>query len=260
MKIFDCFIFNHEVELLEIRFNILNDYVDKFIITEGDTTFSGNLKESHFLKNKDKFLKWQDKIVLNSITIPSNLENPWDREIYSRNSVMNLDLFQNDDVLLTSDGDEIPNPEVIKYVEDWISNGTHFTFQQNGYHGYLNNLYTDMWFGTRAASYEYMKNTTVDNIRESTEDESKITGSIITNGGWHFSYCGDEEHIKQKINSFCDRHYDVPEITNFVFDNLKHGKDVLNRSHIKYRKVKVDESFPEYISSNQERYSHLLLN
>ena len=52
MKIFDCFIFNHEVELLEIRLNILNDYVDKFIITEGDMTFSGLPKESHFLNNK----------------------------------------------------------------------------------------------------------------------------------------------------------------------------------------------------------------
>ena len=55
MKKYDCFIFNHEVELLEIRFNILNDYVDKFIITEGDITFSGLPKESHYLKNKDRF-------------------------------------------------------------------------------------------------------------------------------------------------------------------------------------------------------------
>ena len=50
MKIFDCFIFNHEIELLEIRLNILNDYVDKFVITEGDMTFSGFPKESYFLK------------------------------------------------------------------------------------------------------------------------------------------------------------------------------------------------------------------
>ena len=52
MKKYDCFIFNHEVELLEIRFNILNDYVDKFIITEGDITFSGLPKESHYLKEQ----------------------------------------------------------------------------------------------------------------------------------------------------------------------------------------------------------------
>lgn len=260
MKIFDCFIFNHEIELLEIRLNILDDYVDKFIITEGNVTFSGNPKESYFLKNKEKFLKWKHKIVLNSINIPIELENPWDREIYSRNSVMNLNIFNEDDILLTSDGDEIPNPEVLKYSHEWIDDKTHFTFQQSGYHGYLNNLYTDRWFGTRAATYAYMKNTTVDQIREATENESKITGSIITNGGWHFSYCGDENHIKQKINSFCDRHFDIPEVTNSVLDNLKKGKDVLNRSHIIYRKVEIDETFPEYINKNKEKFTHLLLN
>ena len=258
MKIFDCFIFNHEIELLEIRLNVLDDYVDKFVITEGDLTFSGKSKHSYFLEHKDVFSKWKDKIILNEITIPS-LESPWDREIYSRNSVMNLDIFEDDDLILTSDSDEIPNPEVLKYASEWINHDIHFTFQQSGYHGYLNNLYTDVWFGTRAATYKYMKNTTVDNIREGTEEESKISGSIITNAGWHFSYCGDENHIKQKINSFCDTQFDIPEVVDKVTDNLKQGKDVLNRSHINYRKVNIDESFPEYIINNQEKYTHLLM-
>ena len=48
MKIFDCFIFNNEVELLEIRLNILNDVVDKFVIVEGKSTFSGKKKDSSF--------------------------------------------------------------------------------------------------------------------------------------------------------------------------------------------------------------------
>ena len=63
MKIFDCFIFNNEVELLEIRLNILNDVVDKFVIVEGKSTFSGKKKDSSFLKNKDRFEKWNDKII-----------------------------------------------------------------------------------------------------------------------------------------------------------------------------------------------------
>lgn len=258
MKIFDCFIFNHEIELLEIRFNILDDYVDKFVITEGDVTFSGNPKESYFLNNKEKFSKWKDKIILNQIKIP-NFKSPWDREIYSRNSVMDLNIFEENDLILTSDTDEIPNPEVLEYVNEWVNNETHFTFQQNAYHGYLNNFYSSNWFGTRAATYKFMKNTSVDYIRESTEDENKITGSIITNGGWHFSYCGDENHIKQKINSFCDRDFDNPEVLNFVFENLKQGKDVLNRSNINYCKVEIDQSFPKYIRDNQKKYSHFLL-
>ena len=257
MRIFDCFIFNHEVELLEIRLNILNDYVDKFIITEGDMTFSGLPKESHFLNNKERFAKWEDKIILNQINIPE-CESPWHREIYSRNAMVNLDIFNDDDLIIMSDGDEIPNPEILEQASEWVSDDTHFTFEQSCYAYWMNNLYSNKWFGTRAATYKYVNNTTVDDIREGTEDESKITGSVITNGGWHFTYLGNEDHIRQKINSFCDRHFDVPEVTENISKNLDGGTDVLNRTHISYRRVDLDDSFPQYIIDNQEKYSHLI--
>jgi len=257
MKIFDCFIFNHEIELLEIRLNILNDYVDKFIITEGDVTFSGLPKESHFLNNKERFAKWEDKIILNQINIPE-CESPWHREIYSRNAMVNLDIFNDDDLIIMSDGDEIPNPEILDQASEWVSDDTHFTFEQSCYAYWMNNLYSNKWFGTRAATYKYVNNTTVDDIREGTEDESKITGSIITNGGWHFTYLGDESHIRQKINSFCDRHFDVPEVTENISKNLEGGTDVLNRTHITYSTVDLDDSFPQYIIDNQEKYAHLI--
>ena len=257
MKIFDCFIFNHEVELLEIRLNILNDYVDKFIITEGDMTFSGLPKESHFLNNKERFAKWEDKIILNQINIPE-CESPWHREIYSRNAMVNLDIFNDDDLIIMSDGDEIPNPEILEQASEWVSDDTHFTFEQSCYAYWMNNLYSDKWFGTRAATYKYVNNTTVDDIREGTEDESKITGSVITNGGWHFTYLGNEDHIRQKINSFCDRHFDVPEVTENISKNLEDGNDVLNRTHITYSRVDLDDSFPQYIIDNQEKYLHLI--
>ena len=257
MKIFDCFIFNHEVELLEIRMNILNDYVDKFVITEGDVTFSGLPKESHFLNNKDRFAKWQDKIILNQITIPE-CESPWHREIYSRNAMVRPEIFSDEDLILMSDGDEIPNPEIIEHASEWVSDDTHFTFEQSCYAYWVNNLYSNKWFGSRAATYKYVKNTTVDDIREGTEDENKISGSIITNGGWHFTYLGNEEHIRQKINSFCDRQFDIPEVTENISKNLESGQDVLNRSHISYQRVELDESFPQHIIDNQEKYSHLI--
>ena len=157
-----------------------------------------------------------------------------------------------------SDGDEIPNPEILDQASEWVSDDTHFTFEQSCYAYWMNNLYSDKWFGTRAATYKYVNNTTVDDIREGTEDESKITGSIITNGGWHFTYLGDENHIRQKINSFCDRHFDVPEVIENISKNLEGGTDVLNRTHITYSTVDLDDSFPQYIIDNQEKYAHLI--
>jgi beta-1,4-mannosyl-glycoprotein beta-1,4-N-acetylglucosaminyltransferase len=260
MKIYDCFIFNHEVEILEIRLNILDEFVDKFILTEGDKTFSGKPKKSFYLENKHRFKKWEDKIIHNFITIPE-CESPWDREIYSRNSMIKLDnIFEEDDLILTSDIDEIPNPEILSHKNEWISNDKHFTFQQRCYFYYLNNFYSENWFGTRACTYNFLKsqNKTVDDIRESTENENELTGNIITNGGWHFTYCGGEEKIKQKIDSFCDLQYNVPKVTSNIHKNLENNQDIFYRNWIHYQKVSIDESFPEYIVKNKEKYSHLI--
>ena len=63
MKVFDSIIFFNELELLEMRLNILNDVVDCFVITESPFTVSGNEKPLYYLENKDRFGKFNDKIV-----------------------------------------------------------------------------------------------------------------------------------------------------------------------------------------------------
>jgi beta-1,4-mannosyl-glycoprotein beta-1,4-N-acetylglucosaminyltransferase len=260
MKIYDCFIFNHEVEMLELRLNILNDYVDYFIITEGDITFSGNPKESFYLKNKEKFAKWENKIIHNYVNVPKDFTIPWDREIWSRNSPLNMDIFDDDDVILSSDIDEIPNPEILEEVSSWIKDDSHFTFKQTRYVYYLNNVecqngnIMDHWFGTRAATYNYMKTTSVDDIREHTEFEDKITGYLITNGGWHFSYCGGEDMIRKKIESFCDLQYQNSEVYDNIKNNMDKNVDLFNRNSFTYKKVDLDDSFPEFIIENKEKY------
>ena len=139
MKIYDCFIFHNEIDLLELRLNILNDVVDKFIIIEGDTTFSGIKKESNFLKNKDIFKQWEDKIIYEFINVP-DYDVSWDREIFSRNYFLKLPIFKDEDVLILSDLDEIPNPDAIEKVNDWIESDTHFTFRMDFYMYYLNSF------------------------------------------------------------------------------------------------------------------------
>ena len=75
-------------------------------------------------------------------------------------------------------------------------------FRMNFYMYYLNSFKTSEWFGSRVATYGYLKDKTVDDLREATEDENKINGPIIEGGGWHFSYLGGEEMIREKIESF----------------------------------------------------------
>lgn len=252
--IYDCFIFNNEVELLELRLNILDPYVDKFVLTEGDTTFSGLPKESVYLQNKERFAKWEDKIIHNFIEIP-DLPTTWDREIYSRNSPVSLGVFEDDDLILSSDLDEIPNPEILEAVDEWVSDDTHFTFQQKRYVYFINNFETDVWFGTRACTGKYLKNTSIDQIRENTEREEQLTGSIITNGGWHFTFCGGEEMIKTKIESFSHTEHNTPQVIESITDRIKSNKDPLLRDWYYYQVVEIDDSYPQYIVENQDKLS-----
>lgn len=252
--IYDCFIFNNEVELLELRLNILDPYVDKFVLTEGDTTFSGLPKESVYLQNKERFAKWENKIIHNFIEIP-DLPTTWDREIYSRNSPVSLGVFGDNDLILSSDLDEIPNPEILEAVDEWVSDDTHFTFQQRRYVYFINNFETDIWFGTRACTGKYLKNTTIDQIRENTEREEQLTGSIITNGGWHFTFCGGEEMIKTKIESFSHTEHNTPQVIESITDRINSNKDPLLRDWYYYQVVEIDDSYPQYIVENQDKLS-----
>ena len=65
MKVFDSFIFFNELDLLELRLNILNDVVDYFVLTESPFTVSGNEKPLYYQENKDRFGKFNDKIIHN---------------------------------------------------------------------------------------------------------------------------------------------------------------------------------------------------
>jgi beta-1,4-mannosyl-glycoprotein beta-1,4-N-acetylglucosaminyltransferase len=257
MKIYDCFIFNNEVDLLELRLNILDEVVDKFVIIEGKKTFSGNDKESVFLKNKKKFTRWENKIIYNYIDIPDFLTT-WDREIYSRNYPLTLSIYEDDDVIISSDIDEIPNPEAIKNINEWINDRDHFTLQMNFYMYYINNFVTDKWFGSRVSKYKYLKNTTLDNIRETTEQIDKITGSIVDGGGWHFSYLGGEEMIKNKIQSFSHTEYNTPNIISNISKNLENNRDLFNRP-TNFNTVDItEEEYPRYIVENKEKYSYFI--
>ena len=186
------------------------------------------------------------------------MKGPWDREIYSRNKMLDLKIFNDNDLLIMSDSDEIPNPLILKEAANWISSETHYTLEQSCYAYWINNLYSSKWYGSRIATFNYMKNKKADDIREATEAEFELSGSIINNGGWHFTYLGDEKHIRQKISSFCDRQFDIPEIKDNIAENLSKGKDVLNRSFINYERVDIDDSFPEFLINNQEKYAHLI--
>jgi len=112
MKIYDCFSYWDEDLLLDLRLNILNDYVDYFVIVEGNKTWQNNSKKLRF--DIQKFSKFKNKIIYIPVEDMPDGDNPYLRENFQRNCITRgLKKSSPDDLILISDLDEIPNPKVL---------------------------------------------------------------------------------------------------------------------------------------------------
>ena len=112
MKLYDCFSYLDEDLLLELRLNILNKYIDYFVIVEGNKTWQNNIKKFRFDINK--FKKFKKKIIYIQVSDMPDGDNPWVRENFQRNCIeRGLSRSSEDDLIIISDLDEIPNPDAI---------------------------------------------------------------------------------------------------------------------------------------------------
>ena len=194
MKIFDCFMFFNELELLELRLMTLYNVVDYFVLVEAGTTFTGNEKEMYYEKNKNLFEKYSDKIIYISVDkLPYS--DAWENEFYNRNLIIQgLSSANDNDYIIISDVDEIPNPDAI--LEGINNNYDIFKLKQKLFYYYVNCIQNQEWFGTVVIKKKYIK---------SPQDARSFSGrniKIIDNGGWHYSFLGDKDRIKLKLESY----------------------------------------------------------
>ena len=102
-KKYDVFIFYNELDLLEIRLNILYNHVDFFIIVESNRTFTGKNKPLYYKENKDRFIKFHDKILYHVVDdLPDTFEEVQERLLKSNNHI-ETDILKNCLVVLNSD-------------------------------------------------------------------------------------------------------------------------------------------------------------
>lgn len=279
--VYDCFTFFNELDLLEIRLNVLNQVVDKFVLVEMAYTQTRMEKEFYYENNKSRFEKFSDKIIHVKVEtipeiLPSKLDpngNKWQLENYQRDCIMHgLKDAKDDDIILISDLDEIPNPEVISAYKDGNITGIQ-TLEQKMMYYFVNNINISdpVWsHGTKLARYRDLKDPKQDLPAQCYYEFSKrglptylrfCNGKMIKNGGWHFSYCGGAEAIIKKRQSICEQHFNTSRnmTTKAVMKKIYIGKDILDRKDYCYKPVKIDKSFPQYIYENQKKYSKLIL-
>ena len=278
MKIFDSFRFFNELDVLEIRFNLLYDLVDYFVITECPYTIMGDEKPLYYLQNKDRFSKFNDKVIHDIMDdIPDNFNDYVERKGYhtpynniDRNcnqKYINIPLrYQRDmyardytaysiekagakpdDVIITSDADEVINPLVLQSL-DWFDKNNHYVALQRHFYYKFNILREENWMGSRICTWDTLRQTSVDQLRQNHHNSY-----MIESGGWHWSYFGHIDTIEQKLNACADSHHGSKDIK----EKVKLGKDPVGRSD-SYSSVPIDDSFPEYIQNNQEKYAEFI--
>ena len=261
MKIYDCFMYNNEKLILDLRLNYLDKYIEKFIIVESKYDHQGNLKKN-FFKIED-FLKYKKKIIhLYIEQFPLNISN-WEREKYQRNYILNaLENLSDEDFIMISDADEIPNLENLNEISKYkytVFKQKNLSYKFN----LLNKTFPD-WFGTRMCKKKYLKNPQW--LREQKIRKFsfirffKINWNIIDNGGWHFSFLMKPNEIQNKIKSYAHSEFNVDEFTNLkkIEKKIENNEDIFERNQY-YEKVEIDESYPDYIKNNFKQFKDWIL-
>ena len=262
MAIFDCFQYFNEDHIADLRFNILDEYVDFFVIVESTVNHQGQTRKLHFDKNKYK--KFQSKIVYIEVDdTPDNIKKPHTGgeslvEQHQRNSIMKgLNKSQDNDLIILSDVDEIPDLNKLKVFDK----NKYAVFSQKMFMYKLNllNLNENNWHGSKIClkknlkSPQWLRNLKFKKYPFWRIDKQKNL-QIIDEGGWHFAYLQDVKNISKKIKSFAHGEFNKAEIVSEKNIELKinQGEDVLGRGY-KIKKIEIDSSYPEYIINNKDK-------
>ncbi len=262
--IYDTFSFFNELDLLEIRLNILDEYVDFFVIVESSYTFSGLKKPLYFKENQERYSKWKDKIIHYIVDdYPKNNRimelakqrkglvsdglDHYLRAFYQKESIKDVLVnLKDDDIVYYGDLDEIWKPKEI--------DGGIYKLKQLGYSYYLNNRSSEQWTGTVVTKYKNIKENCLNDLRANTT-------SFLEDGGWHFTNMGGLEALKSKLEAYDHQEFNNEEIKSKLLDNLDSNKDYLgrNRDYLgKKLTFWTDESeLPSFILQNKDRYKHL---
>jgi len=292
MKVFDVFPFFNELDLLEIRLNILNPYVDYFVLSESTKTFSGLDKPLFYEENKERFKEFNHKIIHNIVDQDASKEEleirgkkygtpveAQQRDTYQKDLIKDRVLQESskEDIFIWSDLDEIPNPEVIESIHEFFEPNTIFHLAQKNYLGYLNLLEvggvisgmtkdffpdegeSKKWLGTKIIDYSILEKYTFTELRNYI---SEVKNSRISNGGWHWSYVGSEglsveERIIKKVECAAHVEYNNTQVRSNISE-VNGGKDPFGRNYASYVTENIDDSFPEYILKNLEKYDYLI--
>ena len=296
MRIFDCFMFYDEEVVLDIRLNSLKNSVDCFVIVESKFYHNGKKRDLKFDINK--YPKFKDKIIyIVQDEEPLNLEtvkkeddegtkshklifNAHKRENFQRNQISKaLDKANEDDLIMISDVDEIPNLKDLNVAK---VNNRIVIFEQEIFYYKLNRYLEGFtWHGTKACKKKNFKSPQwIRNVKNKKFEfwrldtffsETKYINKIfIKSGGWHFSNLKNSVDIENKLKSYLhNRDFDVENIDLKEISKLMKNNETIYDMFADKREKKFSENkrklnlypknkLPQYIIENENKFKEWL--
>lgn len=260
MKIYDCFTFFNELELLELRFAELYDHVDHFVIVEANRTFQNNPKPFYFMENLKRFEPYLDKVIHYTVGDMPEDTDAWGRERYQRDAIVRavVDADPND-IIMIGDADEIPRPDIVEYLKKsdqgvWGFRMPLFNFKYN--YMLTNQDCYSVWSGAvrkkllvSAEDFRRMRHV-LGGLEYGYKDN---VVEIVEHAGWHFTYLGNEEFARTKIESFAHSETNTPEIVDQldIESSIARGAGII-QTDINYRfaPVAVDNYLPKSVKKS----------
>lgn len=280
VKVIDCSLFFNEFDLLEIRLNELSDVVDRFVIMEATSTFSGLPKPLHFARNRERFSAFADRLRV--VTVRDEIdrsESTWSRQARQRNALAEgFADASGDDIVILSDADELVSPAaIIGLRENPPRRGEIVCFELRMYNYFLNTECAARWLrtGPRAArvrdirtleALRRVRGPTGSALREiarsaraSLEAGHPVRRRLVREAGWHFSYLGGIAAIHEKMRSFSG--YD--RVPANILDPVQLAAKIASGSPISFSRGglslrDIELGFPDYVRRNQDRFAHLI--
>lgn len=259
-RIYDCFIFYNELDLLELRLQENFDKVDIFVICEAPLTFKGSSKPLFFRDSRQRFGPYIDKIRYITADDMPRQASAWEREFFQRNAIKRGILDANaSDIVIVSDCDEVPSPAALDYLRE---HDGYFSLDMPMYQFYLNMMAVEAGWN-KVFAYSYSLSDAIPDYSRIRQIPDKVfeqfsgTNHKINAAGWHFTFLGGVERIRQKIQAYS--HAEKWQQSMLKAGNadrqMRLLKDVGGGKFLRY--CAIDQSFPKTVVANYEYFVQL---
>lgn len=256
--IIDCVPWYKEVDLLELRLCELDPVVDMVVVVEGDRTHAGEPKPSYL--PTDLVRRWAHKLHVHTAALPEGdgLVWTWRREIAQRNAIADalarLRLAP-DDMVLISDCDEIPRRQFVGMLPWLPQDGIAVAMQRLHYYTF-NHTSDAVWTGTRATQYANVQALGPDGVRYAGRERGGFPHLYpIRDAGWHFSYFGGPEYVREKIGAFLHQELNTGDVRDpeVIAARIAAGEDVYGRPEQSFR-IGTAADLPHAVTERPTRW------